>query len=85
MEPERNTFPTEYLIKVVPARALTCAGALRPFSSAISGISSLIASRSVPRAKQLRGADFAMLVQSEDQLKALNVELQAIEGVLIVL
>jgi len=86
MEPERITFPTEYPIKVV-ARAspelrqrldevfVSHFGEFEPnrVTERASGQSNFVA------------LTYAMVVRSEDQLKALNAGLQAIEGVLIVL
>jgi uncharacterized protein len=86
MEPERITFPTEYPIKVV-ARA---APDLRARLDAIfvSHFGEFEANRVTERASGQRhflALTYAMVVQGEDQLKALNAELQAAEGVVLVL
>jgi hypothetical protein len=86
MEPERITFPTEYPIKVV-ARA---APDLRARLDAIfiSHFGEFEANRVTERASgqsNFVALTYAMVVQGEDQLKALNAQLQATEGVVLVL
>ena len=86
MEPERITFPTEYPIKVVARASPDLRGRLEAVFARHFG--EFEPNRVTERASgqsNFVALTFAMVVQSEDQLKALNVELQAIEGVLIVL
>jgi len=86
MEPERITFPTEYPIKVVARASPDLRGRLEAVF--IRHFGEFEPNRVTERASgqsNFVALTFAMVVQSEDQLKALNVELQAIEGVLIVL
>ncbi len=86
MEPERITFPTEYPIKVVARASPELRGQLDAIFARHFG--EFEANRVTERASgqsNFVALTYAMLVQKEEQLKALNAELQALEGVLIVL
>lgn len=86
MEPERITFPTEYPIKVVARASPDLRGRLDAVF--VRHFGEFETKRVTERASgqsNFLALTYAMLVRSEDQLKALNAELQAIEGVLIVL
>jgi uncharacterized protein len=86
MEPERITFPTEYPIKVVARASQDLRARLDAVFTRHFG--AFEANRVTERASgqsNFLALTYAMVVQGEDQLKALNAELQALPDVLIVL
>ena len=86
MEPERITFPTEYPIKVVARASPDLRQRLDAvFAQHFGEFETNRVTERESGQSNFKALTYAMVVQSEDQLKALNADLQAIEGVLIVL
>jgi uncharacterized protein len=86
MEPERITFPTDYPIKVVARAGADLRGSLDAVFNRHFG--DFTVDRVTERASgqsNFVALTYVMVVQGEAQLKALHLDLQAIEGVLIVL